>query len=462
MARAATFTIFLFMAIIAVSVGAVLVFQFGRPLAEAVSLTLVLLCTMAVFHLVFARSRERGEVAQAVDRLEERLAEIDEDVDNLEGRLTGVENTIPRRTREEIDPLFAEIEVLGTLVKQMAEAMADMEGRIEVQERTALPPSPPPRLAQYTEAPREIGYRSDTPPRPAPEPAPRQAPPVAAPTAEDRIAVAHVPPRRQRADLRLRQVIREAIDANRVDLYLQPIVTLPQRRVRFYEALTRLRDADNNVLEAVDFLDEAAQAGLLPSIDNLLLFRAVQVLRRLSSRNREAGLFVNISTATLLDETFFPGFLDFVRGQRSFAEQLVFEFSQADVAEMGAVELESLAALSEIGFRFSVDRIADLRMDFKHLADRGFRFAKLRAARLIGDDAVDAIQGNIHPADLGDLLQRYGMELIVDHVETEAQVLDLLDVDVRMAQGYLFSPPRPVRPEVLQGSPPRVARRAAE
>src|SRR5690554_3771786 len=108
MARAATFTIFLFMAIIAVSVGAVLVFQFGRPLAEAVSLTLVLLCTMAVFHLVFARSRERGEVAQAVDRLEERLAEIDEDVDNLEGRLTGVENTIPRRTREEIDPLFAE------------------------------------------------------------------------------------------------------------------------------------------------------------------------------------------------------------------------------------------------------------------------------------------------------------------------------------------------------------------
>lgn len=265
----------------------------------------------------------------------------------------------------------------------------------------------------------------------------------------------------------MRALIREALDASRVDLYLQPLVTLPQRQVREYEALTRIRDRTDSVLEPVDFIDEATRAQLMPAIDNLMLLRSIQVLRRLSSRNRKSGLFVNLSVQTLADERFFPGFLDFLRANESFSGMMTFEFSQADVAEMGALEHESLAALFELGYRFSIDRVDDLRMDFKALSERGFRFLKLRAARLLGSERMHA--SHIHPADLGDLLRRYAMELIVDHVETEAQVLELLDLDVRIAQGYLFSPPRPVRPEVLQsaggraGAPARgPTRRAAE
>ena len=49
-------------------------------------------------------------------------------------------------------------------------------------------------------------------------------------------------------------------------------------------------------------------------------------------------------------------------------------------------------------------------------------------------------------------------------------MVDLLDYDVRFGQGFLFSPPRPVRTEVLQGiaerpverAPPPPAARAAE
>lgn len=455
MTRAVPVFVFACMAIIAFSAGAVLVVQFARPVGEAVSLVLATFCTMAVGHMVFARSRERGAAAEAVDRLEMRLQEIDEDVGNLEGRLTGVEGTIPRRTREEIDPLFAEVEVLGSLVKQMAEAMADMEGRIDEQDRrVALPPQPDlARVAHFTEPPREIGYRNQVPPA-APQSDDARMP------AEARAAAPVRQVRRPRSDPGMRQTIIDALDANRVDLYLQPIVTLPQRRVRFYEALSRLRDAEDTVIEPAEFLEEAARSRLLPRIDNLILFRAIQILRRLSTRNREAGLFVNISSSTLVDETFFPGFLEFVRGHHGFADQLTFEFAQADVAEMGVLEMESLAALADLGFRFSVDRVTDLKMDFRQLADRGFRFAKLHAPRILGADG--SLKGDIHPADLGDLLQRYGMELIVDHVESETQVLDILDLEVRLAQGYLFSPPRPVRPEVLQGNPPRAARRAAE
>ncbi|ADZ71872.1 EAL domain-containing protein [Polymorphum gilvum] len=493
MGRGTTIFIVTCMGIIALSVAAVLVYRFGRPAGEALSLSLAMMCTMIMVHVLLSRSRDRGAVSEAVDRLEDRLAEIDGDVANLEGRLSGVEHTIPRRTREEIDPLFAEVEVLGTLVKQMAEAMSDMEGRFEEQRALAAPP-PPPELAYrgggepaYAAAARphdpapayrgqpvyapihDVGHResarhAETPPAAyLHDPATAQPPLTAGrrdrPELGDPILEDLPPFEAPKADPAMRELIRGALNANRVDLYLQPIVTLPQRRVKYYEALTRLRDANGQTLEPRVFMAEAIRSGLVPRIDNLLLFRSVQVIRKLANRNRDAALFCNVSSLSLVDETFFPGFLEFVRANRNFGDLLIFEFTQADVAQMGVMEMESLGALAEIGFRFSIDQIVDLKMDFKALADRGFRFAKLNADYLIGRKGTD--HGHIHPADFGDLLNRYGMELVADHVETESQVLELLDFDVKLAQGFLFSPPRPVRAEILQGAPAPAPRKRA-
>ena len=64
-------------------------------------------------------------------------------------------------------------------------------------------------------------------------------------------------------------LIAKAVDANRIDLYLQPIVTLPQRKVRYYEAVSRLRTEEGDVVPAGDFIEVAESVGLMPKIDNL-------------------------------------------------------------------------------------------------------------------------------------------------------------------------------------------------
>ena len=62
-----------------------------------------------------------------------------------------------------------------------------------------------------------------------------------------------------------------------------------------------------------------------------------------------------------------------------------------------------------------------------------------------------ATMTDIHPQDVAGLLSRFGIDLIAAKIESEAAVVDLLDYDVKYGQGFLFSPPRPVRPEVMQG-----------
>jgi cyclic-di-GMP phosphodiesterase TipF (flagellum assembly factor) len=116
---------------------------------------------------------------------------------------------------------------------------------------------------------------------------------------------------------------------------------------------------------------------------------------------------------------------------------------------MGPIEHESLAALAERGFRFSMDNLTDLRVEPRELTERGFRFVKAPAALLL--NRVGAASTDIHPADMSDLLGRFGIDLIAERIEAEGAVVDLLDHDVRFGQGFLFSPPRPVRAEALQG-----------
>lgn len=111
------------------------------------------------------------------------------------------------------------------------------------------------------------------------------------------------------------EIVREALAENRVDLYLQPVVGLPQRKTVFYESYSRLRDSTGQVIMPAEYLSVAEPAGLVTAIDNLLLFRCVQIVRRLARQDRRVGIFCNISMASLGDDEFFPQFLDLASRQ---------------------------------------------------------------------------------------------------------------------------------------------------
>ena len=177
--------------------------------------------------------------------------------------------------------------------------------------------------------------------------------------------------------------IKNAVEENRLDIYLQPMVTLPQRKVRFYEAVTRLRDDNDQILTADDFIGTAEAAGLIGRIDHMVMLRCVQVLRRLMVRNKEVGVFCNVAAATLSNPATFAQCLDFLDANRALAASFVLEFKQSTFRNLGAVETEHLAALAQRGYRFSIDHVTDLRIEPRELADRGVRFIKVPATLLL-------------------------------------------------------------------------------
>jgi cyclic-di-GMP phosphodiesterase, flagellum assembly factor TipF len=254
----------------------------------------------------------------------------------------------------------------------------------------------------------------------------------------------------------LEREVESAVRAERIEIHLHPIVTLPQRKVRYYEVLTRLRAGDGRLITAAEAIPAAENRRVIAKLDTYQVIRSFQILKRLMTRNGDVGMFVNLSVLSLAEGGFFRELMAFLNQNRAMAEFVHFEFTQAALRDMGPLEQESLKALAGTGFRFSVDNITDMRSDFRQLFDHGVRFAKISADRMLGRAAMPG--SDIHLADLSGHLQRQGISLIIDHIETESQVIDLLDYDIALAQGFLFSTPRQVRPEILGTVEPADAR----
>lgn len=244
-------------------------------------------------------------------------------------------------------------------------------------------------------------------------------------------------------------VVREALQENRVDLYLQPIVSLPQRRVSFYESYTRLRDASGRVVMPGEFLKVAMDAGLMTAIDNLLLFRCVQIVRRLSAKDRQTGVFCNLSPESLEDPDFFPQFMDFMRQNSDLSSSLIFEIGQDSFLRRSPEAARNMARLADFGFRFSIDHATDLSADFADMRRAGVKFFKVPGEILVERLLGGAEMMDVSPEDYVGHLARFGIELIAEKIETEATVVEILDFDAAFGQGHLFGEPRPIREDAL-------------
>jgi cyclic-di-GMP phosphodiesterase, flagellum assembly factor TipF len=416
------------MVLIAACVSAVLYLRFRFSATDSALIALGLLSVFAIYNTIAGRKVDRAAVSDQMAHLARGSSDLARQVAEFGRRLAVMEGKVDSTISKALStaqPLAAEIEELSRLVGQVAESVAQHD--IALQSAVATPP--PRAEAPATVAPPTAAKEADVP-----APLAAIALKVAAFRGVDKEGII--------------TVVRSAIEAQRIDLYLQPIVTLPQRKVRHYEAMSRLHADGGEIIAAAEFLPFAEAGALLPKLDNLMVLRCVQVVRRLLLKDRDVGLFCNLASAMLTDIGF-PQLLELMEANRAIAPSFVFEFTQSAVRAMGPVEYESLAALAERGFRFSMDNLSDLRIEPRELTERGFRFIKVPAALLL--NRVGGATANIHPADFSDLLGRFGIDLIAERIECETTVVDLLDYDVRFGQGFLFSPPRPVRAEALQG-----------
>lgn len=377
----------------------------------SIMLGAVVLVGSALLHEVFARQEEEGRLVEEVQDLRAGHGEV-------MGELT--------RAREEVGQIYKAIETMTgrgsggkALEEDVGKVMAEvrmLQGLVE-QLTTAADPSSPPdevtTVAEIAEASIQLDPLADADMVPD------------GPVLDDATIV---------------HLVRDGIAKDRVDLVLQPVVSLPQRKRKFYEAYTRIRSEDGDVITPAQYIAIAEREGLVTAIDNLMLFRCVQQLRNKHNKNRNMGFFCNISPHTLADKKFFNDFIVFMTENSSLAQDLVFEFSHATIANQDDEIRHQLGRLAALGFRFSLDQVNSLNLDYGALAEQHFKYIKIDAETMLREVPQPSTDIDLH--DFKKALERQGIDLVVEKIETEDVLRDILDFHVDFGQGYLFGEPK--------------------
>jgi len=474
----------------------------GAALVTAIALTLAAAGLVLAAGGVYIAGRGRATAEKAssdLDFLARRLLRVESRLADAERRAkTGGDGDL----RGAVAEVSGEIALISGLLRDLAGTVAAHDRTLAEREEAPAPrlaaraaPAEPPAYEEshyeeaeteedaYEDAPyaetdhddpppayREPAYRE--PPLPAraaaqprfapivepdPEPAPpprRNQPFTPEPFAPEPLfeeEVAPVDPALERRAAAIARALRE----DRIEIHLQPIVSLPQRKTRFYEALARLRLDDEELLLPAEFLPALERAGLTAELDGKVAARAAAIARHLVTRGSDAFVTANLAHESLSAPGFLRALGRIIEAYPDVAGRLAFEIAQRSWRMLDAEVAGALEALRAKGALFVMDRATDLRLDAFGLADRGVRFVKLPAALLLSHLGARAPGLDIAVGDLAAVLARAGIRLVADAVEREEDVPDLIDLDVPLGQGLVFGAPRAVRADLIGGPPGR-------
>ena len=401
----------------------------------------VVLLGAAILHEVFSRQESQSRVVEEIHSLRLENDDLRDSLDDAWSHVTAIRDALTaykaenkaeglHKTRE-VDSVIAEVKVLQGLIEQFSVAK-----------------SAKPTTAEPADRSRQIPFTEKS--------AQKQAVSLPAPAEHGNVPLARemtsysdggkmLPIATGLDDATILSIVRDGLEKNCVDLVLQPIVRLPQRKRSYFEAFTRIRDQNGSVIVPSQYIAIAEREGLVAAIDNMMLFRCVQLVRRTQKKNANIGVFCNISAHSLTDRHFFSNFIEFMADNTALAADLIFEFPYATILNRDEEIEQHLRQLASLGFRFSVDQVNSLNIDYDDLMRHRFKFVKIDADVILNE--VRNPSGNIAIEDIKRVVDRHGMDLIVEKIEREPDLLELLDLRVDFGQGYLFGAPRLTRIE---------------
>ncbi len=230
-----------------------------------------------------------------------------------------------------------------------------------------------------------------------------------------------------------------APERGELELFYQPIVSLPKRDVVAVEALLRWHRPGIGVLSPAAFMDVAEEAGLASAIGDWVVREACGQVARWNVggvSNGALGLHVNISPAHLADGAFEARVLEAVHASGLEPSALTLEITERVLTSNHSASHERLVALREHGVRVALD---DFGTGVSSLAELGTY--PVDALKIPGEFVT--VDGIGERPSLADALVTIGRMLdiptIAETIETEEQLERLGRLGCEQVQGHVLA-----------------------
>ncbi len=394
--------VYIFIALAGLGVGAAAYFGFTFSPIEAFVVAVVFVCIAVMLMERALRRRAENRLEKAIEDLS-RLLSTDAQAGAVLGqRINALTDVDPGKR---LDAIEADISVLGTVVRQVAEAVAELEEARRLEARKAHP---------Y--AAKLVASPTVAPPPIIPDPV---------------IPV---------------ELLRQAIDEGRLIFHIEPIITLPHRRTHGYDLVPRLMLEDGELADSPDFMPKRGGEPVLRRIERMAIEEAITIARRARTGGQPIILYVPLTRATLIDAIAIDKIVVMLDASEAIAQSLILAVTETDWATMPISERAALAAFVKKGVGLSLTAARSLRLNFSDIAGEGVRSVRVDASRFI---EFPARYTDFHASDISSYIKRFEIDLIATGIRSEQQILTLLEDGLTLVQGPHIAGPGPVRPDLV-------------
>lgn len=393
--------VYIFIALAALGVGGAAYFGLTFSPIEAMVTAIAFGCAAVLLQERALRRRAEARFEKAIEDLARLLSTDAQAGAVLSQRINALADTNPGSRLESIE---ADISVLGTVVRQVAETVSELEQA---------------RKREDDPAGAGFPFRSDDPDE----------------SDEDAFPEPVIPA----------ELLRQAMDENRVVFHIQPVISLPQRKPFGYDLVPRLLMIDGEFADAPDFMPRSGGEGLVRQIEELALDEAVVISRRSKTSGQPIRLFVPLTHATLMDKRLIEQLVALLDANRVVNDSLIFAVPHASFKLIGPQQKMVLQQLARLGIGFTLTHASSLRFDFAEIEGLGFKSVRVDATRFLKQPASYT---DFHTGDVAAYTRRFNIELCATGIVDEQQLLALFEDGITLAQGPHIAGPGPVRPDL--------------
>lgn len=233
--------------------------------------------------------------------------------------------------------------------------------------------------------------------------------------------------------------LRRALARNEIKLVYQPIVDVRTGAIIGAEALARWDSQLLGVVSPLEFIPLAEELGLIVDIGDHIIGQAVSQCASWQKVSPGFLMAINISPRQLRDATLKHSLKQALEFNGLDYRQVILEVTEGVLVDNVESALAYLRELTGTGLQLAIDDFGTGYSSLSYL--KTFPFNRLKIDRSFISDALGSSEGMSLVKVMVDLGHQFGMAIVAEGVETQAQLEYLEGLGADSYQGFYYSKP---------------------
>ncbi len=235
--------------------------------------------------------------------------------------------------------------------------------------------------------------------------------------------------------------LREALENDTIYFHLQPQFNI-SHKLRGFEALARMKDADGKFISPGEFIPVAEKVGLVDKVDGVVFRKAAMFLGELIKKTgSDIVLSVNVSVRHLMKNDFIDELKEILRESGLASDRVEIEITESIMIDSAEKAILCIDKLHEMGIKIAIDDFGTGYSSLSYL--NNFPANILKIDKSFIDKMNMSESSKQYVAAIISIGHIMGFDVISEGVEENDQLETLREIGCDYIQGYIWGRPLP-------------------